>query len=468
MRRYGFVIGVVSAIAPVAFLWGFTVDDALIVARFAHHLATGDGYRWNLGDAPVDGVTPLGYAHILSPFAAESALDAFTWARRLGAFAALVSAGLVGQVIAKTARSTLPLVSLVLFACSAPFGAWASAGLETPFAMSFVASGLFARAHARPLVAAGLFGAAAAWRPELAPMAVALAFLAGPADEGAPIGVRGRDILRGLVALLPIVGVGIVRAIAFGRATPLSFMAKAPSFALGWRYALACFLLAGALACVSPRAVRDANGRTLTLALLAHFIAIAIAGGDWMPLSRLVVPALPVMVLASANLLDDRSTRGRWGAFAMLGVAVALELWVLGKHGPRARSVEADRLALVASARPELAGAKVIVGLDVGWLSVAAAPTARIEDIAGVVDPFIATLPGGHTTRRIPDSWLIQQDVDAVTLKLRGEPTASVWYENDFDRGVEAWLATSPRLRESFEWRATTEGRLRYVILQRK
>ncbi|MET0410013.1 MAG: hypothetical protein ABW217_01890, partial [Polyangiaceae bacterium] len=55
-------LGVLSA-------WGFSVDDALIVTRVAHHLATGVGYRFNPDGPSVDCVTPLGYAQLLAPLA---------------------------------------------------------------------------------------------------------------------------------------------------------------------------------------------------------------------------------------------------------------------------------------------------------------------------------------------------------------------------------------------------------------
>ncbi|MDF3071929.1 MAG: hypothetical protein K0R38_7530, partial [Polyangiaceae bacterium] len=60
-------IGAVAALgASMAWLWGFTVDDALITARVAWHLANGAGYRFNAGGPVVDAVTPLGFAVLLA------------------------------------------------------------------------------------------------------------------------------------------------------------------------------------------------------------------------------------------------------------------------------------------------------------------------------------------------------------------------------------------------------------------
>jgi hypothetical protein len=64
-------LGVAAGAIPLGLLHGFTVDDALIPARYAHHLALGLGYRFNVGGPVTDGVTPLGWAHLLAPFAAN-------------------------------------------------------------------------------------------------------------------------------------------------------------------------------------------------------------------------------------------------------------------------------------------------------------------------------------------------------------------------------------------------------------
>src|SRR5688572_9822626 len=61
--------GVALALMPALALFGFTVDDALITARYAHHLAIGAGYRFNALGPVTDGVTPLGWALALAPFA---------------------------------------------------------------------------------------------------------------------------------------------------------------------------------------------------------------------------------------------------------------------------------------------------------------------------------------------------------------------------------------------------------------
>jgi hypothetical protein len=104
--------------------------------------------------------------------------------------------------------------------------------------------------------------------------------------------------------------------------------------------------------------------------------------------------------------------------------------------------VGADRAALVAAARPLLAGAHCVAALDVGW--VGAATEADIVDLAGVTDPEIAALPGGHTSKRVDARLLLERGTDALLLYLpAGLPAggAADWAEATYGRAVEARLA---------------------------
>ncbi|MDF2696854.1 MAG: hypothetical protein K0S65_5237, partial [Labilithrix sp.] len=40
--------GALAALIPALAMWGFTVDDALIPLRYAEHIASGAGYRFDL------------------------------------------------------------------------------------------------------------------------------------------------------------------------------------------------------------------------------------------------------------------------------------------------------------------------------------------------------------------------------------------------------------------------------------
>jgi hypothetical protein len=192
---------------------------------------------------------------------------------------------------------------------------------------------------------------------------------------------------------------------------------------------------------------------------------MALAGGDWMTLFRLLVPVLPTILLASARLGAASSTP----AFAVrCALAAAVSLYVLVDTGLPARKVLENRLALIERARPLLAGARSIAALDAGW--VGAASNARVVDLAGVTDPVVAVLPGGHTTKRIPQQLLEGRETDTWVLLLAPDARpATPWQESAFARQVEHRLAHLP-MAADFELVAELPlggTRQSYLVLKR-
>ena len=177
------------------------------------------------------------------------------------------------------------------FAATAPLGAWAVSGMETGL-VTFLA--VFALGSGRLAdVAAAL---AAALRPELVPWCCCVR-LGFRIQTGASLGraVSSPALVLGAVAL-----VGAVRAVVFGRAAPLSVFAKPSDLAHGVSYALFAFVQTGLpFLCVAPFSLRRGApvARVVALAGLVHFLALMLAGGDWMTLYRLAVPVLPSFVL---------------------------------------------------------------------------------------------------------------------------------------------------------------------------
>ncbi|XXT24583.1 hypothetical protein WME94_23915 [Sorangium sp. So ce429] len=474
------LVGALSALLPALALSGFTVDDALITARYAHHLARGLGYRFNAAGPVTDGVTPLGWAFVLAPFASGGPLAALATAKALGVLAWTLAAGALALAVDRTSGRRARFAALLLLPASAPLGAWSAAGMETGVVAALGALAVALPALGRALAGAACAGVAAALRPELLPFAlvVALSTQAAPrrerereregggGGEAPPRPAWCRALAALALAGLPFVAVAAARLAVFGRAAPLAALAKAPDAALGARYALACFLLTGPAALVAPLAWRalPAWPRGLLAAVAVHFLAVAAAGGDWMPLSRLVVPALPAVVLAAAHVAsvaDARATALR------IALALAGELFVMVRVGPTAARVGGERLRVVEELRGALAGAEVVAALDIGWLG--AATGATLVDLAGVTDPAIAALPGGHTTKRIPGALLDARKVDALVLLLpEGQALASPWTASRFARGVEQHLARLPGAGDAFAPAAVSGvPHLRYVVLRR-
>ncbi len=137
-RWTGAALGVMAALPMMLALRGFMVDDALISARYAANIASGAGYVLNPGERPSDGVTPLGWAYLLAPFArgAAAVVQAFLAAKWIGAIAWLIGAAGIGAAIGDAGAGASAGAkgrwgALGVLALSAPMGAWAVAGMET-------------------------------------------------------------------------------------------------------------------------------------------------------------------------------------------------------------------------------------------------------------------------------------------------------------------------------------------------
>jgi hypothetical protein len=188
------------------------------------------------------------------------------------------------------------------------------------------------------------------------------------------------------------------------------------------------------------------------------------AGGDWMPLGRLFVPVLPAFVVAATAIaarVPGRLTAGR-------GVAAAFAMAFAWKAaGLRARGVVDGRLGLVAQAPAALLGSRVVAAVDVGWPS--AAWHGTLVDLAGVTDPAIAALPGGHTTKRVPSTLLDARGVDTLLFLRADVPDDPARLDGGpFARGVEEAIAQDPWVRASFVPSARLRaGTLTYVVLRR-
>jgi hypothetical protein len=454
-------LGLGAALPAALIFRGFTVDDALISARVASHLASGVGYRFNPGGPVVDAVTPLGYAHVLALAGEASPLEMLARGRVVGLVAVLVAAAVLGALLPVGWRARGS--ALALLGVSAPLAAWASSGMETGLVTLLATLALLPGAVGT--VAAGL---AAGWRPELLPWALVLAAGRAILAASAP-GERVRVLASSLgLAVAPAVAVALIRSSYFGSAAPLAMLAKPSDLAHGARYAVGGFLLTGApILLLAPGAVRRADGltRLLVVAVVAHVASVTLAGGDWMALYRLFVPVLPTALLAGARLSEHAALvphAVRTGAALVLSGVLAMYV------GWPARDILEHRLALIRDAAGPLAGVGSVATLDVGW--VGAATRAPVVDLAGVTDPLVARLPGGHTSKRIPEGWFESRDVGAVVLLLApGSGPVSSLEDARFARAVEDRVARFPTLASA---RLIVELRLggtdqRYLLLGR-
>jgi hypothetical protein len=455
----GAAIGALVALVPALVMWGFAVDDALIPVRYARHLAAGQGYRFNAGGAVTDGVTPLPWSFVLAPFARGSALEVLVRAKCVGLGAWVVGAAAFGAAAATAnARGWQKAIGFACLALCLPVAAHAVTGLETGVVIALATSAAAFGAR-RPMTSAALAGFAAAFRPEMAPWAVVLA-------SGLALAAGRRAFVPGALALAPFVACALVRLVAFGHVAPLAVQAKPGLLAEGARYALASFLVTGGpILALAPLALRRAPvAAAIAVAGYVHFAVIAAVGGDWMAYARLAAPVAPSLILAA--LLAAREA---FPFVARAAVALGLLAYYTLTQAPAGRHVMADRLALADAARPYLVGARKVASLDIGWPTLAT--EADIVDLAGLTDPEIAALPGGHTSKRVDPAFLLGRDPDVLLLFAHGSVDLEDWAGASFPRVVEQRIARSEVVARAFEARAflplgaTGTG---YVLLARR
>jgi hypothetical protein len=251
----------------------------------------------------------------------------------------------------------------------------------------------------------------------------------------------GRVVAAGLLAVTPFAVCAVVRTVAWGNPAPLAVLAKPSDLEHGAVYAgAACVVTLVPLLVLAPLALRRAPlALAVVAAAVAHVVAMVAVGGDWMPYARLMVPVVPSLAWAAALASEHAhpvATAAR--SLAALGLGVVL----VARGGTEGRQVGSDRAALVETARPRLAGFHHIAALDVGW--VGAATEADVVDLAGVTDPAIAALPGGHTSKRVDARLLLERDTDALLLYAPAglpEGGADAWREGSYGRVVEGRLA---------------------------
>jgi hypothetical protein len=454
-----------AALVPALWMWGFTVDDALISVRYARHLADGAGYRFNASGPSTDGVTPLPWAFVLAPFAHAGALVVLGRAKALGIVVWTLTASAWGIYVG---RARAPWwakgVCMLALAVCIPCAAHAVSGMETSLATCLCTWA--ALLHARPRAAAILSGLAASLRPELVPWAIIVA-VGFEAVRGT---TPARALLAVVMAAFPFALCCAIRVVVFGHAAPLSLSAKPSDLMHGLAYVGAASLasLAPALA-FAPLALTRAErpARVLAVAGLEHVVAVACAGGDWMPYARLMVPIVPSLLLV---FLFVAAHGHRLVVGARVVATFALAGYLLWTAAPAGRRVSADRERLIRDAGPYLRDARCVAALDVGWPS--AATEAQIVDLGGLTDPEVAALRGGQTSKRINDYWLLGRHPDILLAYVaRLDLPLEQWRDIPFPRGLEARLASSDLLAEHFApmaFLALGDAGAGYIVLGRR
>ncbi len=308
-------------------------EDAFIYYRYALHAAQGAGLVFNAGD-PIEGwSSPLWMAVV--------ALLA-----RLGCNLPLVVPALgiaCGAAAVAATHALARRVGLDRFACHAaafvvalsyPFQLWARSGLETPLYSLLLTAAVTlylaaeepppadpARRHRLQLAGGVVLALVALGRPE------GLLLVAAVTVDRLRAGGDRRALVRWLLPLAVIYGLYLAwRLRTFGALTPSTSVKLAPNLvSRSWRQTLGWVEMLGILPPLLPAAALLWGRLCRTDRRQLRFLAAAVllvsvgfellAGGDYRPGFRFLVPTLPILSVAiwraAEALAAARSAAGR-------------------------------------------------------------------------------------------------------------------------------------------------------------
>ncbi len=443
------------------------VDDTFIFLRYAKHWAEGYGLVWNHGEPPVEGVSSLVYTALLA-VGFRLHLDPLLWTALLNLAAGLgvlaLTRRLSAHVLGPDRPPPLQWLPGLLVASAPEVAFWAGAGMDTLcFALALtlaVTLTLRAWQQDRGWAWAGLaFALLGMTRLDSLPLFAftwLVVAVARSRRAGRLVGPAARRLgLAFAAAFLPFY---LARWLYFGWPLPNAFYAKMGFGWPVWREGLlyvALFLRRPGVIPVLLLALlallRDDRFQVRYPAALAVLLLLraVLAGGDWMPHLRLMVPLWPLLGVLAARGLDVALTlvppeRRSAGALILTGLLAAFvaapSLRYLAHHPYRlwrplrlVEPMEAPQYAQAQALRNVLCPGDTVALIAVGATAFYN-DDHRIVDMLGLNDPHIA-----HTApilyRGEWDPGHVRLDMDYV---LAQNPT---WIQ------LDTFVSPTPRLR---------------------
>lgn len=356
---------ILALLAAGLYLYHYVPDDTFITLRYARNLARGEGLVFNEG-IRLEGYTNFLWLVMLAA-AARLGLPLLATARALSLACSLAVLGLTWLLSSGTARRAnltgwgaglAVALPPMLLAASAPFLVWSLSGTEIPLYTALLLLGFHFLRDGRPaLPVLALFGLLGLVRPEgLLFYLLAWIVLLRRGDD------RRGAALRGAFVLLILYGPYLIwKWRYFGSLVPNTFYAKTGPVGLmlsnGAKYIggfVASYGYLIALGMLLTRRIIP-RGRSAGLALpfvLAHWAALLLLGGDWMPHFRLLLPTLPLVLLfmnegLAAAVSERREGPGTAGCGSPLPlVAMVLVVFVIFPGGLRYERFEDERFAV--------------------------------------------------------------------------------------------------------------------------
>jgi hypothetical protein len=447
----------------------YLCDDAFISYRYAENLLAGRGLVFNPGER-VDGYSSILWI-LLSALGMALGLDPVGWSRLAGTVCWLLCVPSTWQLARRLGLSPpFRWLACVAVACSAPGLLWAWSGLETAAAALACTQGLAWLLAARYGRSSWAFGIAFLLRPD-----AAVWWMAGSASLLWRRPSR-RSWLAWCAPFLALAGAWWVwRTGYYGAFWPNVFFAKTGGgwlqVARGVGYVAGATTMHGLAAALTIPLFgrwREPRWRCAAVAVAAHLSWVAWVGGDWMPMGRFAVVALPAVAALAASswqsmLVFSRRLAPSIGTGAerlyRFAVAVLFLLHVMTPLG--ALAAQKGELALKGRAvrRLEEAGR---------WIAANSAPSTLIAvnpagalpyrsgrsslDMTGLCDRHIASRPGGLHEKSDAD-YVLSRLPDIVVLIGSWEPRERTFRSTLWDR--RGWpgedeIFARPRFREEF------------------
>ena len=404
----GFV-GLLCVLLPLAYFWGFSVDDALIISKVASCLQLTGQAAFNCSELRREAVTPFGFSELIASAGSllqlHSSEALFQLARLGGAVSWLASLFVAYKLVSEREQHSnkRPFFFLLVFICL-PGAAWATAGLSGPYCGLLLITSEWLRQRSRHISESFALIAVVALRPELLPFVLLHTLI--------PVRKFPKRSLVPIATIIGFFAISLLRVGLSGSAFPLAFYAKAPAIDAGLTYAWGSIWFATPLlAILLQRKIYSTQAGRFGWSLIGFCCSLIFVGGDWMPLFRLSAPVFPLACVFGAVHQNKKAT-----AFICALPSVIAASTLVYLIGSDSRAVLARRFELIHRAEPHLHDSKKIAAVDIGWVSLAS--SAHIFDLAGVTDARVAHLPGGHTSKLITQSHFEQRGIDTWVIRL--------------------------------------------------
>lgn len=423
------------------------VDDAYIQFRYAANLAAGQGPVFNPGER-IEGASGGLWIGVLAAGERLTGLEPGIVGRLLSLLFATLATLLVGLALLRRGPPAQALAALA-WAALPTLALYAASGLETTAAAAalWLAVWGVARDRSWPAAIGGVL--LVGLRPEAPLLALLLLPWARKLPKSARIAIAA--------SLVAAAALTLARTAYFGEPVPHSAIVKAatsPGLAVGLAYLSRLVLEAAPLVLLLPLLRRERGLYPVLVTVTIATLAVAGGGGDWMPGTRYLLPALALLIATVGW-----SAAGRWTSPAV-AVQIVLCLVLLlpspdpgsGPAGLMWRQMAQRR---VQSRWWEALGTWIGHRVPSDW-TVATGPAGAIPyashlptfDLYGLLTPVGDTRPGGEAGHR---AWGLPQALARhVELVYGVEAVPQRLEPDELDRWILAAAARHPRLAEGW------------------